>query len=110
MEEKNKISRFWMNVLFIMISIVITLVFSQWLEMYYSESFVEYVPEIGKELLRILFITALLTISFVISSSTSTIKTKFVLLFILNLINVIYILEYWPNIKEVGLFGLKFNA
>lgn len=93
-----------------MISIVITLVFSQCLEMNYSESFEEYVPDWGKGILRILYITALLTISFVISSSKATIKTKFILLFILNCISVIYILEYWPNIKEFELFGLKFNS
>jgi hypothetical protein len=46
----------------------------------------------------------------VISSSKATIKSKFILLFILNCISLLYILEYWPNIKEIVLFGLKFNS
>ena len=99
-----------MNILFIMISIVIMLVFSQWLEKNHSESFEEYVPEIIKGYARILYITVLLTISFVISSSKATIKIKFILLFILNCISVLYILEYWPNIKEIEIFGFQFNA
>ncbi len=110
MEEKNKIKMFWMNLLFIMISIVIMLIFSQLLEKAHSQSFEEYVPDWGKGILRILYITALLTISFLISSSKGTIRTKFILLFILNCVSVIYILEYWPNIKEFEHFGLKFNS
>jgi Na+-driven multidrug efflux pump len=110
MEKKSKIKRFWLNLLFMMMSIVIMLIFSQWIEKIYSESPEEYVPEIGNELLKILYITALITISFVISSSKATIKSKFILLFILNCISLLYILEFWPNIKEIILFGLKFNS
>ncbi len=110
MEEKRKIKRYWINFLFILISIGITLIFSQTIEMYHSERNEEYVPEIDKGLLRILYITSLVTISFVISSSKATINTKFILLFILNCISVLYILEYWPNTKEIVLFGLKFNS
>ncbi len=99
-----------MNLLFMMISFVIMLVFAQWIEKIHSETIEEYVPEIVKGLARILYITVLLTISYVISSSKATLKLKFILLFILNCISVLYILEYWPNIKEIELYGLKFNS
>lgn len=99
-----------MNLLFIIISFVITFTFSQWLEKKYSESFEEFVPEISKGLLRIFYLIVLMTISFVISSSKATNKIKFILLFILNCISILYILEYWPNIKEIEFFGIKFNS
>jgi phosphatidylglycerophosphate synthase len=110
MKSENKIKVYWINLLFIILSLVITFSFSYLIRSNYSQSPEEYVPEIDKGLLRILYITLLIVISFEISSSKATNKLKFILLFILNFTSVLYILEYWPNIKEIGFLGLKFNS
>lgn len=106
---KNKRNSFLRNALFMLTSLAVTVVFSLWIETYYANELENYAPKIDKELLRVLYITALITLSYVISSSSATLKIKFILLFSLNVLSVLYILEYWPNIKEIDFLGRTFN-
>lgn len=107
--RKKNMNRYLMNALFMLTSLAVTVVFSLWIETYSTNELENFAPEIDKELLRVLYITALITLSYVISTSNATLKLKLILLLTLNVLSVLYVLEYWPNIKEIDFLGRTFN-
>ena len=109
LKTKANIKRFALNLMFPVTSFAIAATFGAWLEKNYSD-YLDSGPDIARGLMLAFFLIILPTLAFVIFSSEAKIKSKYIMLFILNCLSLLYILEFWPNVRVIDICGIRFNS